>query len=174
MTSPDGLISFRLGPQSVAYSRRGNYPRWEKFGPELHNVVHHLFRIIPKVGVTRIGLRYINALKSDVHGIHGINDVDITISVAGETLSNCFNLNFKSTTGADQEVMSRIATADLAEGIIPQTATLIVDVDVYTVSSFNTNDADVVKNWITQAHDTEKESFFRILGERATERLRAD
>jgi uncharacterized protein (TIGR04255 family) len=174
MTSPDGGISFRIGPYAIAYGRRGNYPGWDKLGPELQTVIDHLYRVVPKAHVGRIGLRYINALKSDVHGVKNIDDLDIKVAVADETLSNSLNLNFKSNIGTDFETMSRIASVDLAEGVIPPNTTVIVDIDVYTGSSFFAKDADVVKAWVAEAHNKEKESFFKVLGKDATERLREE
>jgi uncharacterized protein (TIGR04255 family) len=131
MTSPDGGRVLRIGPQAVAYSRRGVYPGWgTSFGAELRSVIEHLYRIVPGVSVSRLGLRYVNALKSDIHGIRSIGDLAIMVSVADQTLSNSLNLNFKTNIGTDFETMSRIASIDLAEGIIPDNATVIVDIDV--------------------------------------------
>jgi hypothetical protein len=41
--------------------------------------------------------------------------------------------------------MTRIASVDLAQGIIPEHATLIVNIDVYTFQGFSANDANSVK-----------------------------
>jgi uncharacterized protein (TIGR04255 family) len=173
MTSPDGGRALRIGPQAVMYSRRGVYPGWNtNFGAELRAVVEHLYRVLPGVRVSRLGLRYINALKSDIHGISMVGDLAIKVSVADQILSNSLNLNFKTDVGTDFETMSRIASIDIAEGIIPENATVIVDIDVYTGGAFTTSDVGAVKDWITEAHDHEKAAFFKVLGEKNTERLR--
>ena len=101
-------------------------------------------------------------------------DVTQEISVSDGKLSNGLNLNFKSNIGTNFETMSRIASADMAAGNIPEHATIVVDIDVYTGEGFSVRDADSVKKWIIEAHDKEKESFFSVLGKEATERLRED
>jgi uncharacterized protein (TIGR04255 family) len=173
MTSPDGGRVLRIGPQAVSYSRRGAYPGWAGgFGEELRTVVEHLYRVLPDAQVSRLGLRYINALKSTLHGIRNIGDLAIKIAVGERSVSAALNLNFKTNVGTDFETMTRIATMDLAEGIIPEHATVIVDVDVYTSSVFATSDVGAVERWVEEAHDQEKTTFFEILGAENTERLR--
>ncbi|MEW9838616.1 TIGR04255 family protein [Mesorhizobium marinum] len=174
LVSPEGSVSIRIGPQVIAYSRRSNYPGWGVFSDELQTVAKHLYRVIPNVHVSRIGLRYVNALRSDIHGINNFFDMDITVCVAGEDLKSSLNLNFKSTVSASLESMSRIASADFAQGSIPEKTTVIVDIDVYTKSSFSAQNVDDVIECIEDAHDKEKEQFFKVLGKEATDRLRED
>jgi uncharacterized protein (TIGR04255 family) len=153
LVSPDGGISVRIGPEVIAYSRRGNYPGWSQFGAELEGVISNLYKVIPKAQVSRLGLRYINALRSDAHGIKSIDDIAIRIAVADNKLANSLNLNFKSHFGTDFETMTRIASVDLAQGNIPEHVTVIVDIDVYTFQGYSAKDANSVKNWVVQAHD---------------------
>jgi uncharacterized protein (TIGR04255 family) len=174
LISADGGISIRIGPQVLAYSRRGKYPGWEVFGVELGTAAEHLYRVIPNVHVSRLGLRYVNALRSDTHGINTVSDTDIAVRVAGESLTSSLNLNFKSDVGSDLESMSRVASVDLAQGSIPEKTTVIVDIDVYTSPSFATRNVNDVKGWIANAHQKEKEQFFKVLGKTATDRLRED
>jgi uncharacterized protein (TIGR04255 family) len=175
MTSPDGGRALRFGPQVVQYSRRGVYPLWENgFANELSSVVEQLYQVMPGANVRRLGLRYVNALRSDLHGINDVSGMAMKIVVAGHTLTNQLNLNFKTNPNTDFETMSRIASADLAEGAIPENATVIVDIDVYTSASFAASSADVVKDWVNEAHDCEKRAFFNVLGAEATNRLRED
>jgi uncharacterized protein (TIGR04255 family) len=172
LVSADGGVSVRIGPQVIAYSRRGNYPGWGLFGVELAMVVDSLYRILPNAHVSRLGLRYINALRSDAHGISNVSDMDIAITVADSNVTSSLNLNFKTDVNSNHEAMSRIATVDLAEGSIPDNTSIVVDIDVYTESSFSTRQIDEVKSWVVAAHQKEKESFFKVLGEKATQRLR--
>ena len=173
MTSPDGGKVLRIGPQSVSYIRRAPYPGWTNgFGSELHKVVDDLYQVIPAVSVSRLGLRYVNALKSDLHNIKGIRDLAIDISVDKQILSDHLNLNYKADVGSDFETMTRIASIDLAEGTIPEHSTVVVDIDVYTRSNFCTTDVNDVQKWIVEAHDYEKAEFFKVLGKENTERLR--
>lgn len=172
LVSANGSISVRIGPQVIAYSRRGEYPGWNRFGKELNDVVVLLHKVIPSANVRRIGLRYINALRSDAHGIRSIADLDLSIKVAGDDLYEGVNVNFKKGFGRYGEVTARIATVDMAEGAIPEHATVIADIDVYTLPSYSEKDQAVVTEWIENAHSEEKRQFFNMLGREATERLR--
>jgi len=100
-----------------------------------------------------------------------VADLAIKVSLGSNMLSDHLNLNYKTNVGTDFETMSRIASIDLAEGVIPDHATVIVDIDVYTSNIFTTKDVDVVKKWVIEAHDHEKVAFFDILGEKNANRL---
>jgi len=175
LISPDGRIAVQVGPQVFVYSRRGHYPGWdEAFWPELMSSIDHLFQVVPKLSISRLGLRYINALRSDVHGIKGINDLDLNLMVAGEEVNDHLNINYTTVMGEHYETMTRVTSVDLAQGQIPENTTVIVDIDVYTTPGFEAHSAEAVKLWATEAHMREKQSFFSILGTAAIERLRAD
>ena len=173
VTSQDGGTVLRIGPQSVLYARRGHYPGWEGgFGPELRDVSDQLYRVLPACSVERLGLRYVNALRSDLHGIGSVRDLAINIAVGEQPLDKSLNLNFKTNVGSEFETMTRIASIDLAEGAIPDNARVVVDIDVYTTGTFAASDSGEVKNWIEKAHEYEKIAFFKVLGGENTARLR--
>lgn len=173
LTSPDGGVRVRFGPQSISYTRVGNYPGWDDhLSVEIEGVIDHLFRNVPDLTATRLGLRYINALKSDLHGIEKVSDLAINVTVAGEAIGDSMNLNFIKKGESDQTATCRIASIDLAKGTIPEKSTVIVDIDVYTDRDFETKDIGVVKAWVAQAHETEKKNFFALLGPDVTARLR--
>jgi uncharacterized protein (TIGR04255 family) len=175
LTAPDGAVSIQAGPQVFIHARRGVYPGWDDvLWGELDSAIDHIFSVAPNLQVTRLGLRYVNALRSDIHGIRSVDDIALSFAVAGQKVTNSLNFNFAKRTGTNFETMTRVATVDLAQGIIPDNTTLIVDVDVYTSNGFQISSASAVKEWTIQAHNLEKESFFEVLGQEATERLRAD
>ena len=174
LSTVDGQISVRIGPNSISYHRLGKYPGWQILSAEMEAMTNHLYDVLPNLHVSRIGLRYINGLTSNVHGVSGIKDMDITASVASEQLIQSLNLNYKSNQGTHFETMARISTVDLAEGNIPEHTTVIVDIDVYTGSDFSARSSTDVFQWIKTAHEFEKEVFFKTLGADATERLRED
>jgi hypothetical protein len=53
---------------------------------KLRDVVDHLYQVATAVPVSRLGLRYVNALKSDKHGIKGLRDPAIGVSVNKQSL----------------------------------------------------------------------------------------
>lgn len=175
LVSHDGRIAVQAGPQVFVYARRGTYPGWDEvFWPELASSIEHLFQLAPSLSISRLGLRYINALRSDLHGIRGVNDLDLNLTVAGAAVNDNLNINYVTGAGSQFETMTRVTSVDLAQGQIPENATVIVDVDVYTTSGFEAHSAEAVKAWAIEAHNQEKRSFFSILGKAATDRLRAD
>ena len=175
LVAPDGRVSIQVGPQVFVYARRGAYPGWdESFCGELESAIDHLFTIGRGLEITRLGLRYVNALRSDVHGISGIDDLALRVSVAGKPVKENLNFSFATRTGTDFETMTRVASVERALGQIPDNTSVIVDLDVYTSDGFKTTSAGEVKDWTVRAHEKEKKSFFAILGSEATERLRAD
>jgi len=174
LISANGEMAVRIGPQVLTYSRRRKYPGWDAFGPELFKVVDALCTAMPNVPVTRLGLRYINTLRKDLHGISTIADMGIAVAVDNEQITGSLNLNFRRDVGSNVESMTRIATVDLAQGTIPPNTTFVVDIDVYTPAGFLAKDPQVLKKWMELAHAKEKERFFAVLGEAATKRLRED
>ena len=94
------------------------------------------------------------------------------VSVDRQSLSDHLNLNYKTGVGSDFETMTRIASIDLAEGIVPENASVIVDIDVYTRGDFRSTEVNDVQRWIIDAHAHEKVAFFKVLGKVNTERLR--
>ena len=159
----------------IFFGASARYPGWdEKLSTEIEGVIDHVFKAVHDVTATRLGLRYINALKSDLHGIKNVADLAISVTVADEVVCDSINLNFKTNVNSDYEATCRIASVDLAQGAIPENTTVIIDIDVYTANAFSTQDAAVVKEWVTKAHQTEKENFFKLLGPDVTARLRED
>lgn len=175
LTSNDGAIKVRFGPYSIAYSRVGKYPGWDPtFRDEISATVSRVFEILPDIEIKRIGLRYVNALRSDMHEIRGYDDIAISVGIGAETISTRLNVNYKIRETDDLEIACRIASAELAQGTIPENATIVVDLDVYTPDAAVPVDAAEIREWVEIAHDVEKRNFFKILGDHATQRLRED
>jgi uncharacterized protein (TIGR04255 family) len=175
LVSPTSDRRVGIGPQNLSFSRVAPYPGWdEKFGAEVEEVADILFRIVPKISVTRLGLRYVNALRSDLHGITGIESLDLKISLGAEALTQKLNVNYSVQVSADTLCTVRIASVDLAQGGIPENTTVIADLDVYTDDGYQTSDSTKVKAWCAAAHRAEKLNFFRLLTSETIKHLRSD
>lgn len=153
----------RIGPQVLSYHRRMPYVGWAEFKPELDGVIAGVFEKADGLSVKRLGLRYLNALRTDVHGIRLISDLDLKLEVSGESIAGNANLNFTTDDSGDTICTVRIATTEFIHGELPKNTSVYVDVDVSTKPGFETNDQALVKNWIEAAHTKEKEQFFRLL-----------
>ena len=148
-----GIRSLRIGPSVLSFHIRNPYPGWSSFRQDLHNVVSTLFGACRnELNVSRMGLRYINALLPGLHGINSIADLNISLAVAGEHL----------TSNGDMQVTVRLSSKDLVKGDLPEETSAFIDVDVYTGEDYATNDIQAVKDWIDLAHEHEKAQFFRV------------
>lgn len=162
----------RIGPQVLSYHRRMPYVGWAKFKPELEEVIAGVFEKADGLRVERLGLRYLNALRTDVHGIKSISDLNLKLEIAGERVSGNANVNFTTGDSSDTVCTVRIATTEFIQGDLPANTSVYVDVDVFTKKGFETKDEAVVKDWIEAAHTKEKEQFFRLLTDATIESLK--
>ena len=153
----------RIGGQVLSYHRLQPYIGWTKFQPELADAIDGLFAKAEGLTVRRLGLRYINAIRPELHRINTIVDLDLKLSIEAESVSNNVNINFTTELSADTQCTVRIATTEFVQGVLPQGTSVLIDVDVFTKESFKTQDAQKVKEWVTAAHTREKEQFFRLL-----------
>jgi uncharacterized protein (TIGR04255 family) len=175
LVGKDARTIIRIGPQTVAYTRRAPYPGWEEgFGLETTHVIDTLFKAMPRLSVTRLGLRYINALRSDLHGISGVDNLNLSVMLAGSALTERLNLNYTVPVAADSSCTVRIATRDLAEGMIPDNTTIVADLDVFTNEPYQTSNIGKIKEWKDSAHIAEKRRFFQLLKPDTIEALRED
>jgi uncharacterized protein (TIGR04255 family) len=163
--------SVRIGPQVISYHRTVPYVGWERFQPELAEMINGLFQMANGLIIRRLGLRYLNALRSDLHGIASISDLDLEIKVASERVPGNVNLNFTIDVASNTACTVRIATTEFVQGKLPPNTSVYLDVDVFTKDDFETKEQKAVQNWVTAAHTSEKEQFFRLLTERSIETL---
>lgn len=161
----------RIGPQVISYHRTVPYIGWERFWPELRETISGIFETANGLVIRRLGLRYLNALRPDLHGIASISDLDLEIKVANERVTGNVNLNFTVDVPSKTACTVRIATSEFVQGNLPPNTSVYVDVDVFTKGGFETKERKTVENWVTEAHDSEKREFFRLLTDRSIEAL---
>jgi uncharacterized protein (TIGR04255 family) len=156
--------AIRIGTSALVYSRGIPYIGWNVFKPELENVISSLFKATNGIAIERMGLRYLNALRRDLHGIGSIADLNFRLAIAGEPVTANANVNITFDELSDTACTVRIATPDFIQGPLPPSTSVYVDVDVFTNQiEFSTNDRKFVASWIERAHTREKEHFFRLL-----------
>lgn len=158
----DGKQLIRIGPQVLSHHRLAPYLGWQQFRAELFETIGELFARIGDARVTRLGLRYINALTRS-HGIGGVPDLDMTVTVDSAPLTEKINLNFMKLVGNDIATMVRVASPDFLQGRLPEGSAVIVDIDVFTPDGFGSTDRQIVQEWTERAHTEEKQAFFSLL-----------
>lgn len=168
----DRKYSIRIGPHVLSLHVLAPYIGWERFRAELQIAVDQLFSNAEDIVVRRVGLRYTNALKPDSHSVRTVADLDMVIKIAQQPVLGKVNLNFTTDLAENSQCMVRVATPDFVTGAVPDSTSLIVDVDVYTKDGFKTKAKEEVLSWIDFAHEKEKEEFFHLLPEKLIESLR--
>lgn len=153
----------RIGDHVLSYHRLLPYESWTHFKPELDTAIDALFSKANDLIIRRLGLRYINAIRPELHPIKSILDLDLTMAVENEPVGGNVNVNFTTDLSDDTQCTVRVATAEFVQGILPPNSRVLIDVDVFTKEAFRTNDVQKVKQWVESAHTMEKEQFFRLL-----------
>jgi uncharacterized protein (TIGR04255 family) len=168
----DEPISVRIGHNVLSFHRIKKYVGWAKFKIELETMVDRLFAVAPGVSVSRLGLRYLNAFSAERHGVSSITDLDLSVVVAKEQLTNFVNVNFLEAVDGVGECVVRVATPNFVNGSLPADTTLFVDVDVGSARNVTFQDKAQVKDWLRLAHDAEKAAFFHLLTPETIEKLK--
>jgi uncharacterized protein (TIGR04255 family) len=166
----DGQRIIRIGPQVLSYHRLAPYVGWQNFRKELFETIGELFARIGDARVTRLGLRYINALSRN-HGIARISDLDMTVTVDSAPLTERINLNFMTIAGENIATTVRIASPDFVQGKLPEGSAVIVDIDVFTKEGVDTAERATVQEWTERAHTEAKHAFFSLLTLRTISKL---
>ena len=167
-----GRRAVRIGGHVLSYHRTAPYVGWNAFEPELHEAIEGLFAKTEGLMIRRLELRYLNALRPDVHGIRSISDLDLTLAIAHEDLVDRVNINFQRDLFEDTRCTIRIATKEFVRGALPVDTSIFVDVAVSTKGVFQTTEGAKAKDWVHFAHKKEKEQFFRLLTDETIDALK--
>lgn len=161
MKSSDGHV-IRIGSSVCSYHVLNVYCGWDVLKERLEQFVHVIFNTLPQVVVTRLGFRYINALRKGSHRISSLSALNLDLRVAGTNISEPFNLNFSVRNDDDHITMTRIASSELVRGNFPKDMVGAVDIDVTTPKEFALLNAGQAFEWIKKAHAYEGEAFFKL------------
>lgn len=162
----------KVGPNVISCHVIGQYPGWLEFSRLISKAVTALFSKGAPIRVSRLGLRYINALTRKKHFISSPYDLAVTITVRNEKPSDHINLNYSVKTKFGMAVLVRVASRSLVSGTIPDDSTAYIDVDVGTTGKLKKHNRKSVMKWVTRAHTFEKEQYFKLLPDEIIEKLR--
>jgi uncharacterized protein (TIGR04255 family) len=170
----DQYRALKLGPNVLSVHRAKSYPGWPAFRGELATAAMNLFRATEGLKATRLGLRYLNALTQERHGIHSIADLDLAIEVASEHLTGGVNLNFQVWIGNVGQCRVGVATPEYVQGPLPADTKVYVDVDVSTTPDYECTDVELVTRWLDNAHTHARIEFFHLLQQTTIDHLWED
>jgi len=174
LVDKEGARVLRIGPSVISYHRKAPYVGWAKFKPELEQVTAALFGAAKDAVIKRLGLRYMNSLRQNVHGIAALTDLDLKMTVSEDAITKAANLNFTTQFEKQTACTVRIATPEFVIGVLPADTSVYIDVDVYTSEGFATKDKKVVDEWVEFAHTQEKTEFFHLFKQSTIDKLREE
>lgn len=167
----EGEKSIKIGERVISFHKLAPYNGWEEFSKELSQMVRHLFSKFETVKIERLGLRYINALRRDIHEIEQASDLNVNVAVNNSKIFEHFNLNYSVQHKDDLMSLSRIATPDYVEGKLPDNTSVYVDIDVFTLPGFEADSSAKVIEWVEEAHLLEKKIFFQFIPEEKLKKM---
>jgi uncharacterized protein (TIGR04255 family) len=170
----DGSRVAKIGGHVVSYHVVGPYPGWAIFGAEIELTLREVIAKLKSPRFSRMGLRYINALRPEGHHIRSLADTNIVLRVGDEVVTESVNVNYTRTFGENHTVTVKIATPDLVVGGVPPGYSLLCDIDVGSKPESFMPDYIHAIAWIEKAHSLEKAEFFAILPKEITHKLRTE
>jgi uncharacterized protein (TIGR04255 family) len=161
----------KIGANALSYHRLAPYPGWDLFKPEIDAAIDHLFGSLQDFRATRMGFRYVNVFTNEDHGVGNVSHLNYSIDVAGHTLREPQILNYRVTRSDKHIVQVRIASPEFVTGSGDKKVDALVDLDVFTPDGWETKEARAARDWIEQAHEYEKEEFFKLFTQEMDKRL---
>ncbi|OQY55764.1 MAG: hypothetical protein DRR08_17290 [Candidatus Parabeggiatoa sp. nov. 2] len=153
----------KIGDNVFSCHLVGNYGSGDYFQQQLVGAFETLFATLKDITISRIMLRYLNALTTDKHYIRDINSLNLEIRVAQQALTGPTNLNYLVKNDNSHQTITRIASAYFVNGEMPENTSIVVDIDVSTPKGYEATTQTEIFQWITKARQFEKEAFFTLV-----------
>ena len=166
-----GLRTLKIGPNVLSYHKLAPYPGWAGFEPELRAVINFAFSKLPGLQVSRIGLRYINVLTNERHGVADVNQLNYLVQLGKGRLLSPQNLNYQRSHGPEHSSLTRVSSREFVGGPLPDQFGALIDLDVFTPLGYNATEPGKVSEWVASAHDYEKGAFFELLSDETIAKL---
>lgn len=160
----------RIGTGSISFHTLPPYPGWDRFYARAEEIMRGAWGQCGEPPLERCGLRYVNALTSDGHGIRSIDDLNLSVIVNEQMLTD-ISLSFLSTDSETTETMVRVASVRHVQGDMPVNATFAVDLDVRTTSDVSRWGVAELLTWLAEARTIKNNHFFELLPARIIETL---
>jgi uncharacterized protein (TIGR04255 family) len=153
----------RIGRNVLSHHNVGDYFGWLRLQPRLERTVQSLFDLVQGVTVTRVGLRYINALTEKDHSLCSIYDLNLVVEVKKVRPSSELQLVYLLADDPSYRGLVRVLSPEFLAGAVPPGTVAVIDVDIFTEAPLSS--AAGVVDWLEKAHRAEKSAFFSLLTE---------
>ncbi len=165
-------FAVRIGSKVLSLHVYAPYPGWDELQDKLAHVIKELFAKLDNLRIVRLGLRYINLIESDRHKTEGINDLDLSLQVENEDISDGLNVSYRRKPSDKHIVLTRVASPDFINASdLPEDVVAVIDVDVFTPTGYEESEQAEVHQWLFDAHLFEKQAFFQLLPDELVEEL---
>ncbi len=171
LRNKDNTRTAKVGGHVFSYHILPPYPGWTAFRQEIETVLDTIVGKLKSGDFSRLGFRYINIFRPDEHHVSGLTDTNITIEISGERLIDSVNLNYMRTLETNHTVTVKVSTPQFVMGTVRPGFSLLCDIDVATKANVSVTGLEATMSWIKDAHDLEKEEFFKILRDEITAQL---
>ncbi len=161
----------RVGSNVLSIHRLAPYCGWDRFLARSMQILEACWAGCGQPTVSQCALRYINALRSDFHAVRTIDDLNLKVSVADESLVDV-TVSYVDDQDLNSKALVRVASQAHVNGQLPENSTFVVDVEVQSKSAAKMNDLRSMEQWLVAAHDLEKRLFFDLLPNRIVEGLK--
>jgi uncharacterized protein (TIGR04255 family) len=167
-----GIGAVRIGGNVLSLHFVHPYDGWQNIFPRIEGVVDAMFKAVPALEISRLGLRYVNVFTTSRHGVNSVYDLSLFLRVGEAVIDGPINVTFLTESGGDHVSQTRLASRHFLQGQLANDATVAADIDVFTSNAFTCKSADSAKTWIGLAHTVEKSVFRRLLPDELYEKLR--
>lgn len=163
----------RIGTSTISFHVLQPYPGWNAFYRRAGEIIGGTWLAVGAPPLERCGLRYVNALTSDGHGINTIDDLSLAVIVKGQNLVDV-TVSFLSSDAPHTETLVRVASVKHVQGDVPPNSTFAVDLDVRTTGDVSRwKDTDIMA-WLAEARAVKNKHFFDLLPARIIETLQVE
>lgn len=153
----------RIGEQSVSLHVLYPYVGWTKWSPTIRSLNRLLVDTIQGLTVTRLGLRYIDALRADVHKVQSVTQLAVESSWKGNRIENDILVQFRHSACEGVDAIIRIASGSSVVGQLPSQTSCVTDIDVHSTAALARPESAMLDEWAERAHEINKEIFFGLL-----------
>jgi uncharacterized protein (TIGR04255 family) len=154
----------RIGEHSISYHTLKPYPGWGIYSVELTKAVSAVFACgFTGFKIERLGFRYINSMREQEHGIHGVDDLNVSVEISGTRVQPPLNINYGREHTPEHKSLVRLASSEfvLSPGGEPRPSA-VVDIDIFTPDNTSPNTEAGVGAWVETAHTLLKGEFFGL------------
>jgi len=168
-----GIGAVRIGGDVLNLHFMRPYAGWEKVFPCMGDVVNAMFKAVPTLKLSRLGLRYVNVFTTSRHDVKSAHDLAVTLRIGDTPIVGPINVSFSTESGHQHLSQTRIVSRPFLQGQLEADAAAAADIDVFTPNQFSCDSAPNAISWIDQAHTLEKAAFRRLLPDPLYDKLRS-